>query len=339
MSSLATAGMIVLTRLPVDGRYASDLLPGLLPLGLGMGLTFVPITLAGTSEASGEDAGLASGLVNTAQQVGGSIGLAIFATLAASRTNSLLHTSVAHISVAAARVSGFHVAFTAASVLLAAACTIVALQLRTHRAREPQPVDVPPVTGRRCPSRRVCTVRTRRDQPARTRRSHVETELMWHPMCAQSWPFLTSNCTGSAVGWRGPNQCTSPTVRWCRRPCAPRPSAWTMVIPRVRGRPDSHVDFFDLLLFKEPGGRHVVRGLRSSHQTGPRDVSVMQLHRACLALAKGEQVPRKSPDKRHSHPLGPTLNCWSGACALFTRRPDQRFNGGGETTERTTTES
>jgi hypothetical protein len=68
--ALATAGMIVLTRLPVYGRYASDLLPGLLPLGLGPGLTFVPITLAGTSEARGEDAGLASGLLNTAQQVG-----------------------------------------------------------------------------------------------------------------------------------------------------------------------------------------------------------------------------------------------------------------------------
>jgi MFS family permease len=142
--ALATAGMIVLTRLPVDGRYASDLLPGLLPLGLGLGLTFVPITLAGTSEASGEDAGLASGLLNTAQQVGGSIGLAILATLAASRTTKLLHTSVPHSSVAAAQVAGFHVAFTAASVLLAAAWTIVALQLRTRRARKPQPVDVPP---------------------------------------------------------------------------------------------------------------------------------------------------------------------------------------------------
>jgi EmrB/QacA subfamily drug resistance transporter len=142
--ALAAAGMIVLTQLPVDGRYPSDVLPGLLPLGLGLGLTFVPITLAGTSEVHGEDAGLASGLLNTAQQVGGSIGLAVLATLAASRTTSLLHTSVGAGSVASARVSGFHVAFTVAAVLLGAAWTIVALQLRTRRAGAPQLVAVSP---------------------------------------------------------------------------------------------------------------------------------------------------------------------------------------------------
>jgi EmrB/QacA subfamily drug resistance transporter len=138
--ALATAGMIVLTQLPVHGRYASELLPGILPLGLGLGLTFVPITLAGTSEVSGEDAGLASGLLNTAQQVGGSIGLAILATLAASRTTSLVHGAV----TPAARVSGFHVAFIAAVVLLGAAWTVAALQLGARRVRDPKRVDVPP---------------------------------------------------------------------------------------------------------------------------------------------------------------------------------------------------
>jgi predicted MFS family arabinose efflux permease len=168
--ALATGGMIVLTRLPVHGHYVPDLLPGLLPLGFGLGLTFVPITLAGTSEASGEDAGLVSGLLNTAQQVGGSIGLAILATLAASRTNSLLHTSAAHTSVAAAQVSGFHVAFTAASVLLAAAWTIVALRLRTSRAREPQPVDVPAGAAARAVGCAQCApvATSLREQDART---------------------------------------------------------------------------------------------------------------------------------------------------------------------------
>ncbi len=141
--AIATAGMIVLTRLPVHGRYASDVLSGVLPLGLGLGLTFVPMTLAGTSEVSGEDAGLASGLLNTAQQVGGSIGLAILSTLAASRTTGLLHGAVTPGSVAAARVSGFHVAFIAAAVLLAMAWTVAALQLRTSRLREPKHVEVP----------------------------------------------------------------------------------------------------------------------------------------------------------------------------------------------------
>jgi EmrB/QacA subfamily drug resistance transporter len=142
--ALATAGMIVLTQLPVHGHYASNLLPGLLPIGLGMGATFVPLTLSGTSEVGGEEAGLASGLLNTAQQVGGSIGLAILATLAASRTSSLLHASGAAGSVSAARVSGFHVAFIGAAVLLGAAWTIVALQLRTDRIRDPKPVEVSP---------------------------------------------------------------------------------------------------------------------------------------------------------------------------------------------------
>jgi len=146
--AFATAGMIVLTQLPVHGRYASDLLPGLLPIGLGLGLTFVPITLAGTSEVSPEDAGLASGLLNTAQQVGGSIGLAVLATLAASRTTSLLHSAVARGSVPAARVSGFHVAFTAAAVLLGAAWAVVVLQ-RIRRTRPPRPVDVPPAVAAR----------------------------------------------------------------------------------------------------------------------------------------------------------------------------------------------
>ena len=83
--------MLVLTQLPVHGSYAGNLLVGLLPMSIGMGLTFVPITLLGTSGVKGEDAGLASGLFNTAQQVGGSLGLAILSSLAASRTSSLLH--------------------------------------------------------------------------------------------------------------------------------------------------------------------------------------------------------------------------------------------------------
>ena len=141
--ALATAGMIVLTQLPVHGRYASNVLPGILPLGLGMGLTFVPITLAGTSGVGGEDAGLASGLLNTAQQVGGSIGLAILSTLAASRTTSLLHGPVTHGSVLAARVSGFHVAFIAAAGLLGAAWAVTALQLRTRQADGPKHMHVP----------------------------------------------------------------------------------------------------------------------------------------------------------------------------------------------------
>ena len=79
-----------------------------------MGLMFVPITLMATGGVDANDAGLASGLFNTAQQVGGSLGLAILATLAASKTSSVLggvHGSVSTAATNAAKVSGYHVAF------------------------------------------------------------------------------------------------------------------------------------------------------------------------------------------------------------------------------------
>jgi EmrB/QacA subfamily drug resistance transporter len=131
--TLATAGMVVLTQLPIHGSYAGDLLSGLLPMSIGMGLTFVPITLLGTGGVGDQDAGLASGLFNTAQQVGGSLGLAILASLAASQTSSLIHGAGAAVTPAvqlAARVSGYHVAFAAAAVMLGAGGVILALGLR-----------------------------------------------------------------------------------------------------------------------------------------------------------------------------------------------------------------
>jgi len=131
----ATAGMAWLVRLPVDGAYAADLLAGLIPLALGMGLVFVPITLLATTGVKGEDAGLASGLFNTAQQVGGSIGLAVLATLAASRTSSVLSGShatgrAAAAAAASAEVSGFHVAFLGGTLMMAAAAVLIGLVLR-----------------------------------------------------------------------------------------------------------------------------------------------------------------------------------------------------------------
>src|SRR6202167_1870315 len=118
--SLATAGLLVLTRLPVHGHYVSDLLSGLLPLSIGMGLVFVPITLLGTSGVSNDDSGLASGLFNSAQQVGGSLGLAILATLSVDHTTGLLHHGAAAVGRVAATVSGYHVAFLTAAIMMAA---------------------------------------------------------------------------------------------------------------------------------------------------------------------------------------------------------------------------
>jgi EmrB/QacA subfamily drug resistance transporter len=135
---LATAGMAVLTQVPVHGSYAADLLPGLIPMSVGMGLTFVPITLMGTGGVEREDAGLASGLFNTAQQVGGSLGLAILSTLAASRTTNLL-TSHTAAGVLAARVSGYQVAFAAAAVMLGAGAVILMVALRKRDLERLEP--------------------------------------------------------------------------------------------------------------------------------------------------------------------------------------------------------
>jgi predicted MFS family arabinose efflux permease len=140
--TLATAGMIWLTRLPVHGSYVGDLLAGLMPMSIGMGLVFVPITLLGTGGVKDEDAGLASGLFNTAQQVGGSLGLAILSTLAASRTAHVAHTAGSHVS---ALVSGYQVAFAAAAVMLGVGGLILAVALR-RRHLEGIELDLSPST-------------------------------------------------------------------------------------------------------------------------------------------------------------------------------------------------
>ena len=133
--ALASVGLLVLTQLPVHGSYAGDVLPGLLPLGLGLGLAFVPITLLGTSGVREEDNGLASGLFNTAQQVGGSLGLAVLSTLAASQAARVLHgTGLAAVQVA--RVSGYHVAFLAAAIMLASGAVLLVVALRRSHLRD-----------------------------------------------------------------------------------------------------------------------------------------------------------------------------------------------------------
>jgi EmrB/QacA subfamily drug resistance transporter len=133
-TTLAALGLLVLTQLPVHGSYAGDLLTGLLPLSIGMGLVFVPLTLMATSGVSADDAGLASGLFNTAQQVGGSLGLAILSTLAASQTSRLLSGHSA--TRAAATVSGYHVAFFAAALMMFGAAGILVVALRKRHLAE-----------------------------------------------------------------------------------------------------------------------------------------------------------------------------------------------------------
>jgi EmrB/QacA subfamily drug resistance transporter len=131
--TLAAVGLLLLSRVPVDGTYVANLLPGLLTMALGMGLTFVPITLIATTNVDAEDAGLASGLLNTAQMVGGSLGLAVLATLAAGRTSSALaglgHTPLASDRVGAL-VGGFQLAFLVAAILIASGVAVLGVLVR-----------------------------------------------------------------------------------------------------------------------------------------------------------------------------------------------------------------
>jgi predicted MFS family arabinose efflux permease len=127
---LAAAGLVLLTQLPVDGSYAVNVLPALLLAALGMGGVFMPLTLVATTGLEDQDQGLASGLFNTSQQVGGALGLAVLSTLATSKSHA------AGGAPAHALVVGFHWAFgVGAVVTLAALAVMVALLRKRHVAR------------------------------------------------------------------------------------------------------------------------------------------------------------------------------------------------------------
>jgi EmrB/QacA subfamily drug resistance transporter len=131
--SIAAVGLILLSRIPVAGTYLGDLLPGLMVMAIGLGLTFVPITLIATTNVEEDDAGLASGLLNTSQQLGGAIGLAVLSTLAANTTSGAL-AALGHapsaLAQATALVSGFHVAFLVGAFLMLSGAVIMAVTVR-----------------------------------------------------------------------------------------------------------------------------------------------------------------------------------------------------------------
>ena len=110
MSAL-TAGILYFTQISVGGSYVADLLPGFLLIGIGVGFSFVPISIAALAGIEPREAGLASGLINTSQQIGGALGIAALSTIAASRTTHALAGGSTH---AEALVAGFHAAFLAA---------------------------------------------------------------------------------------------------------------------------------------------------------------------------------------------------------------------------------
>jgi MFS family permease len=130
---LIVAGLALFTRAPVDGSYVVDVLPTMLLLGVGAGLSFPSLMTLAMSGATQSDSGLASGLVNTSLQVGGALGLAVLATLSATRTENLLSDGQ---STAEALTGGYHLAFIIAASLVALAIVIATTVLQSSAAVE-----------------------------------------------------------------------------------------------------------------------------------------------------------------------------------------------------------
>jgi EmrB/QacA subfamily drug resistance transporter len=124
---LAAVGLALFARAPVDGSFVVDVLPSMILLGVGAGMAFNPVLLAAMGDVEPGDAGLASGIVNTAFMMGGALGLAVLASLAAARTNTLLDDGAAE---SAALTGGYHVAFLVGALFAGAAALIGGLLLR-----------------------------------------------------------------------------------------------------------------------------------------------------------------------------------------------------------------
>ena len=128
--ALAGAGLALFARAPVDGSFAFDVLPSMVFLGFGAGMALNPVLLAAMSDVEPQDAGLASGIVNTSFMMGGALGLAVLASLADSRTG---HLRASGRGALEALTGGYHVAFVAGAAFALAAAIAGAL-LRTRSA-------------------------------------------------------------------------------------------------------------------------------------------------------------------------------------------------------------
>jgi EmrB/QacA subfamily drug resistance transporter len=131
-----TGGLVYFTQVSVDGSYLADLLPGFLLVALGIGFAFVPISIGALAGIKSAEAGLASGLINTSQQIGGALGIAALSTIATSRTENALAGGATHAS---ALVTGFHGAFWAGVIV--GALGIVATLTLVRRDELQQPVE------------------------------------------------------------------------------------------------------------------------------------------------------------------------------------------------------
>ena len=130
--ALASLGLLLFVRAPVDGSFVVDVLPSMILLGFGAGMAFNPMLLAAMSEVAPEESGLASGVVNTSFMMGGALGLAVLASIAASRTDTLAAAGDSHLE---ALTGGYHAAFLVGAIFAASAAAIGGLLFREAGAR------------------------------------------------------------------------------------------------------------------------------------------------------------------------------------------------------------
>jgi hypothetical protein len=127
---------VLFAQLPVDGHYFWDLFPGFIVSGLGLAFVFIPMSIGALTGVRPADAGIASGLINTSQQIGGAIGVAAATTIATTFTNHYVHSHAGATAFSApALTHGFQIAFYALAATAAVGAVIAALLI------EPQPAE------------------------------------------------------------------------------------------------------------------------------------------------------------------------------------------------------
>lgn len=132
---LSAAALTLFARLPVQGHYFTNLLPAFLLSGVGMALAFVPMSIGGLSGVRDADAGVASGLMNTTQQIGGAIGVAVATTIATTFTNRFVTgDSATPATSEAAQTHGFHIAFYILAALALLDAILAALMVESEPA-------------------------------------------------------------------------------------------------------------------------------------------------------------------------------------------------------------
>ena len=139
--TLMTVGLLYFTQVDVGGSYLTDLLPGFLLIAIGMGFSFVPISIAALAGVKDSEAGLASGLINTSQQIGGALGIAALSAVATSTTENAVASGTA---LPVALTDGFEAAFIGGAVVAAIGVVASLVLIRGRDLVQEEPVEAPP---------------------------------------------------------------------------------------------------------------------------------------------------------------------------------------------------